>query len=329
MTLKYSLPFFGPFRLSGLLLLLAGVFMVSPAWTATGQTPAQETEAPVKIVKVGEAAVLTVFQASREGEPPTRELSPAYGHRFITLELQLAPSVDGFAGSNLIRVTPDNQAFVCDAMGGLGGAYCKVPGFILTRKGDSFVGGCIVSEGDRLDIKVFPLSVLVVAFEVPDSVPTDTIELVYTGDEERVPVHQRERTQLQNGLSVSISAFIEGDSASEPILSTAIMEVENNGPSSFRLHPGTVQLGFPGKPDDSGAITWSWRPPVGYAGGKIGTKMKSEIGPWPILSLAPGEKQQIMIAFRIAKEDIRGHCELGFFREYALPLANAEHAARK
>lgn len=283
-----------------------------------------QTAAPVKVVKVGEASSLPLAAgAGFSGSAAAYE-----GHRYVTVELQFAPSVNVIETGNLLLVSTDGKVFASRGMGNAEGQYCMMVSLSLKREGEEFGSWCAMTSGGRVSLSFFKTNKPTAAFPVPASVLLSALELSYSVPVGVVPVDPPTLNNLSNGLSAEVKEVTELASPSLRTKAvTFLVEVRNNGRHPFRVHSGTIQLHVPEKPDEKGEITWSWESLETGAADQTGAAGGEKREPKPLLVLAPGETRTLGLGFRVSKDVDIKRCELGFFREQVIHLAAVARSA--
>lgn len=312
-------------RLSITLALVALLGAASCQRTPPEQAPEPATPPPFKIVKISEARTLRLAAKTAFSDSAT---APD-GQRFVTLELEPQASLDALETSRLFLLASDQKLFPCRGIGNGVGRYCMMFGLSLKREGENFTGVCAMTGGGAVTSSVFKTNRPTAAFAVPDSIPINVLEMSYTmaPPMATVPADPGKLVPLPAGLSAEVRRLAEGalpGGTRKQVI--YVLEVKNRSRRTFRVHAGTIQLHVP-EENEKGEITWAWRAP------NVGAIDVTDVGARearlakPLTIVAPGETRTLGFSFDLPKELNARSCQLGFFREQLLRLADVAPAA--
>lgn len=269
-----------------------------------------ENECPaVKVTRVDEDTRLKLYKGAGSGSAPA-------GTRIVIVTLCL-PDTVGYVDSDCLALIGSGELFGCDALGDRQEGY--VPRTVspyLTRRGAQFEGDITWGK-----IKVNK-SNLAGAFIVPNTIPLDALQLLFSSLAKDVPLDPPSAMPLPYGLSAGVKeASVHRVSQGFPGEKVLIvsLEIKNAGSEPFPVHFRTFRLGTPRWPVKKERTEWVWRVPGPLIKDLTGSGPKGEHH--LSVSVAPGETRSVEIQFQVPEEDFSPRqSKLGFFREVALPL---------
>lgn len=314
------------------LLVLLGFGVSCKSTQQTRSEP--EPPPPVKVLRVEEQKSLPLL--AEFGKIGTGESKgPA---RFVTVTLQFDPTVRSFSLRDVFLISNDEQVFDASGWGDANEGYCLDPVFetSLERQGDRFKGDCASDVGLRNGITmVNPIAV----FFVPGSVPISALELSYHVLAGTVPAYPpaKDWTKLRLGLIAAVkesSGSPATGGESQPTSVNYVLDVKNTGQTPFRIHGGTVQVRVPGE-EAAAQLFGEWWPLTSAATQPAGATSQGKSEGKPLVALAPGETRTLSLSFEFVRGQRALHgksvdpsrCELGFFREHVIRLADVARSA--
>ncbi|MBI2956156.1 MAG: hypothetical protein HYY26_02465 [Acidobacteria bacterium] len=273
---------------------------------------AQTAPVSVRAVTAGEKTKLNLGLSE--------SAKPKEGTRFVTVRLQIAPSVQAVEDDNLVLVSTSSEVFEPVGIADADGSYCL--GTIdLEREGGKFKGVCASMYGGDFSFTVLEIDRLVVAFVVPVSVPLNALQLSYTVLRGTVPVDPPALTRLPNGLTAEVRQVTESEIMApldpERKLVTLSVEVKNEAQRPFRIHVATVRLQIPRKE------SWISVPPLIGAADMTEAAENEKRPAKPLTTLGPGETRTFALAFSLKKDEDIKRCRLAVFREHTSRLVAA------
>lgn len=294
---------------------------------------AQTEPLPLKVVKVGEESSLNLTALDRSSARASRR------HRFVTLDLEFAPSINVIETQNLVLVSADGQVFRYSGIADNDGRYCLGWVTNLTRKDDLFEGQCsMVAIAGGADIELrgggiylgkFSTKMPTAAFLVPKALRLSALHVSYSLSAGTVPTDPPALTSLPNGLEAEVRQVSEWrlPSADSKFV-TLLVEVKNESRDPFRVHSATIQLHVPGNTNEKGELrSWRWAQTTIGAADMTGAAPQEQRDVKPVTLLAAGETRTLRLSFEVNKDVDAKRCELGFFREHTVSLVGASSPA--
>jgi hypothetical protein len=299
-------------RIMSISILLVGVLIVFKGLAGTAlkkeamSSVIAGNEYPaVKVTRVDEDTRLKLYKGAGSGSAPA-------GTRIVIITLDL-PETVGYVDQHSLRLIGSNKVFPCGALGDREEGY--IPENMspyVTRRGAQFEGG---SGWGKIKVKK---SNLAGAFIVPNTIPIDALQLLYSFLDKDVPLDPPSATPLPSGVSAGVKeASVHPASPGDKVLIVSL-EIKNAGSEPFPVHFGTFRLATPLLAAKKEQPEWVWT----VAGPLIkdlavsGPKGKHHLS----VSVAPGETRSVEIQFQVFGDFSPRQSKLGFFREVAFPL---------